>query len=443
MLLICTEDIDFNLIETKEELKEIISFLLKENIVAVDTESYADPTYGDLGSALDPHTSILRLIQFNWLSNSVPVVLDLLRFSIEDIRDCLIEFFTSDVEKVAHNAVFEILVIRKLLGVKPRNFYCSMVDMQLIGVAVGSKSAKMRGYSYAALCRDFLGVFVDKTEQTSYWGAKELTTSQLAYAALDVGAPKSSSYSSLLLEAYLMLKEAIESSTDQSGYDMRDTRKLDQEAMAVVADIEFTGNPVNMEVFNSMYESLQREVEVLKLKLCKELGFSVDPKIVLVKGKPTRVYEVSEAVSKLLNNAKGLVKHVASVIKSSGGELEDLKAETLADIIYNLENDIEAEEDLEAKEASLREIDVINTLLDYKGVVKMLGTDYRDIVNAATGCIHGQYRTIGTGTGRMSSSGRIKTLKGYASLNMQQISNKKIPISIDSEMLFSSKSLIV
>src|SRR5205823_14328616 len=41
-------------------------------------------------------------------------------------------------------------------------------------------------YGLKDLCRDLLGIELSKQQQTSDWGASELTSEQLAYAASDV-----------------------------------------------------------------------------------------------------------------------------------------------------------------------------------------------------------------------------------------------------------------
>lgn len=413
-MLIRGQEIDYHLVQSNKELDALLDILSALDIVAVDTETYPDESFGPMASGLDPHTSFLRMIQFNWITNKEPYILDFKKLVISERNwEGLKAFFIGNVRKVAHNATFEINILRKTLGIRSNGFECTKVDMQLIGGATGSKSSKLRGYSYASLCRDYLDVHVDKTEQTSDWGREELSSQQLEYAALDVGAPKDSPYCSLLLEAHKLMSEVLTSLSpqqekDSNGYNMEFVRnEIDQKAMAVVAGIQYVGNPVNKAVFDSIYSSLSTKVNSLKIELCRELGFAVNPRMTLVNGKPTRVYEVNDTTSKLLNSPKGLVKHVKSVLGSKGIVLDDLKAESLEKIIYNLENESddpnyqeEEDEFLLEEEQKLRDIKLVNLLLDYKGAVKMLGSDYRKVINPFTGCIHAQYQTIGAATGQ-------------------------------------------
>jgi DNA polymerase I-like protein with 3'-5' exonuclease and polymerase domains len=70
---------------------------------------------------------------------------------------------------------------------------------------------------------------------------------------------------------------------------------------------------------------------------------------------------------------------------------------------------------------------VIRDLLHYKELAKMVGTNWNELVNPVTGRIHASYHTIGTATGRMSSSGIINGNR----FNAQQISNVKLTSSFE------------
>ncbi len=63
MNLINGADISFYYLTTKSDVNKLIS-IIKENkldIIALDTETYALKKYRDKASALDPHTSKIRL----------------------------------------------------------------------------------------------------------------------------------------------------------------------------------------------------------------------------------------------------------------------------------------------------------------------------------------------------------------------------------------------
>jgi ribonuclease D len=81
-----------------------------------------------------------------------------------------------DIRVVAHNAAFELAFLEKT-GVTPLETHCTLQACRLL-------TGKSRpSLEFAA--KEFLGVEIDKTLQTSNWGAPHLSTNQLRYAAVD------------------------------------------------------------------------------------------------------------------------------------------------------------------------------------------------------------------------------------------------------------------
>ena len=82
-----------------------------------------------------------------------------------------------DIRVVAHNAAFELSFLEKA-GVTPLETHCTLQTCRLL-------TGKSRpSLEFAA--KEFLGVELDKTLQTSDWNAPHLSTEQLRYAAMDV-----------------------------------------------------------------------------------------------------------------------------------------------------------------------------------------------------------------------------------------------------------------
>ena len=81
--------------------------------------------------------------------------------------------------KLLHFARFDLAVLRKFLGVACAPVYCTKVASRLARTYTDRHGLK-------DLCRELLGIELDKGEQSSDWGAPELTESQLRYAARDV-----------------------------------------------------------------------------------------------------------------------------------------------------------------------------------------------------------------------------------------------------------------
>jgi ribonuclease D len=83
------------------------------------------------------------------------------------------------VEKIFHFARFDIAIIKHYLGVECTPLYCTRISSMLCRTFTDRHGLR-------DLCRDLLGVEISKQQQSSDWGAKELTQEQLTYAAHDV-----------------------------------------------------------------------------------------------------------------------------------------------------------------------------------------------------------------------------------------------------------------
>lgn len=85
----------------------------------------------------------------------------------------------ANVLKLFHFARFDLATIRKALGVMPRPLYCTRTASKLVRTYTDKHGLK-------DLVRELLNVDLSKEQQSSDWGAAELTEKQLAYAANDV-----------------------------------------------------------------------------------------------------------------------------------------------------------------------------------------------------------------------------------------------------------------
>jgi ribonuclease D len=81
--------------------------------------------------------------------------------------------------KLFHYARFDVAVIRRYLGVLCRPVYCTKIASKLARTYTDRHGLK-------ELVREVLGIELDKTEQSSDWGAASLSETQQRYAARDV-----------------------------------------------------------------------------------------------------------------------------------------------------------------------------------------------------------------------------------------------------------------
>jgi ribonuclease D len=84
-----------------------------------------------------------------------------------------------NVLKLFHFGRFDIAVMAHWLGALARPVYCTKIAAKLTRTFTDRHGLK-------DLCKELIGVDLSKQQQTSDWGAEELTKEQLKYAASDV-----------------------------------------------------------------------------------------------------------------------------------------------------------------------------------------------------------------------------------------------------------------
>lgn len=83
------------------------------------------------------------------------------------------------VLKIFHFARFDLAALYHAFGVMPEPVFCTKIASRLARTYTDRHGLK-------DLTREVLGIEVSKQQQSSDWGAEELTDPQLAYAASDV-----------------------------------------------------------------------------------------------------------------------------------------------------------------------------------------------------------------------------------------------------------------
>jgi ribonuclease D len=83
------------------------------------------------------------------------------------------------IEKLCHFARFDMAILQTTLGIMPKPVYCTKIASKLARTYTDRHGLK-------DLVRELLGQEISKQQQSSDWGAPELTEAQLAYAASDV-----------------------------------------------------------------------------------------------------------------------------------------------------------------------------------------------------------------------------------------------------------------
>src|SRR3569833_2112753 len=78
-----------------------------------------------------------------------------------------------------HFARFDVAVLQHSLGITVAPIRCTKIAAKLVRTFTDRHGLK-------DLCKELLGVELSKQQQSSDWGAPDLTPEQLAYAACDV-----------------------------------------------------------------------------------------------------------------------------------------------------------------------------------------------------------------------------------------------------------------
>ena len=84
-----------------------------------------------------------------------------------------------NITKVFHYARFDVAVIKKYLKVRTTSIYCTKIASKLVRTYTDKHGLK-------DLCKELLNLDLSKQQQSSDWGAKNLTEEQKTYAASDV-----------------------------------------------------------------------------------------------------------------------------------------------------------------------------------------------------------------------------------------------------------------
>lgn len=140
--------------------------------VAVDTETMG----------LNPHRDRLCLVQLSagdghaHLVQFVPERLGGRGYEAPNLARLLSD---PAVTKLMHFARFDVAVLQHALGVTVAPTRCTKIAAKLVRTFTDRHGLK-------DLCRELLGVELSKQQQTSDWGAPELSAEQMAYAASDV-----------------------------------------------------------------------------------------------------------------------------------------------------------------------------------------------------------------------------------------------------------------
>jgi ribonuclease D len=135
--------------------------------VAIDTETMG----------LDPHRDRLCVVQLSPGDGSADVV----QIPAGATQAANLAKLLGDpaILKIFHFARFDLGVLQRTFGVMPAPVYCTKIASRIARTYTDKHGLK-------DLVRELLGVDMSKQQQSSDWGADDLTDAQASYAASDV-----------------------------------------------------------------------------------------------------------------------------------------------------------------------------------------------------------------------------------------------------------------
>ena len=141
-------------------------------VIAVDTETMG----------LNPHRDRLCLVQISagdgvaHLVQLIPPALGGRGYAAPNLARLMADPATT---KLMHFARFDVAILQQALGITVAPVRCTKIAAKLVRTFTDRHGLR-------DLCRELLGIEISKQQQTSDWGAPELSAEQLAYAASDV-----------------------------------------------------------------------------------------------------------------------------------------------------------------------------------------------------------------------------------------------------------------
>ena len=153
-----------NIFFHKDDLAEGVKF---QNSVAVDSET--------LG--LRPERDPLCLVQLSSGDGTAHLVqLNRENYNAPNLKRVLSD---KKSQKIFHFARFDVAVLKKYLNIDCEPVYCTKIVSKLVRTYTDKHGLK-------DLCKELINIDLSKQQQSSNWGARELTEDQKLYAASDV-----------------------------------------------------------------------------------------------------------------------------------------------------------------------------------------------------------------------------------------------------------------
>ena len=139
----------------------------RDACIAVDSETMG----------LNPHRDRLCVVQLSGGDGDAHLVqLDREAYDAPNLKAVLTD---ASLTKIFHFARFDVAAFMRWLGIRTTPLYCTKIASKLARTYTDRHGLK-------DVVRETVGVSLDKQQQSSDWGASDLTDAQKQYAASDV-----------------------------------------------------------------------------------------------------------------------------------------------------------------------------------------------------------------------------------------------------------------
>jgi len=362
-------------IDTKEKYEEATEYLLKQKILAVDTET----------TGLDVFTSQLLLLQIG--NEYRQYVFDVIRLTKNkvDFYKLAIVLENPVTKKVGHNLVFDYKVLKHHLGIELTNIFDTMITEMLL-----TKGLKLKGFGLEDVLKKYsivkeLPKEIRETFEYHIPGS-DFIKDQLIYAAEDI-------------KYLLPLARAIQTLLIRDN--MGELAKLENETVLVTGDLELNGIYLDKNSWQKLENLAINKRQKAKEKLLKYLPDNFDPVMVLPEKKREKILKKQEKQEKLgLDfdkiqfdiNFSSPIQMKPFIKMVTGKEPKDTNENTLFKLYRQPDGTL---------------IPVIKDLLDYREADKQATTYgmefYNKNINKLTERIHSEFKQLGADSGRYSS----------------------------------------
>ncbi len=340
------DSVNYEVINTQEDLERSVEILLQEKMLAVDTEN----------TGLNPHSGNPLILQIG-TSHKCYIYPAYTGLDLSPLKRIL---ENKDILKILFNAVYDYKWIFVKYDIKMVNMFCCQVAERLLTVGKIVGAGYNRRASLATCISKYLGIELKKEARNAFIDrdpiANPLTDKEFQYAAADVVLLPDLFFQ----QSYYIEKDRLEKVT-----------LLENGSLPVFAEMEVYGSLVDRSEWEVLLAEVKKRHSKLSIEIHKHFSDVVSQKNLF--GLP----------SFNLDSTAQLLVH----LKKLGFDLPDTEEETVKK--YKSKHPVFA------------------MLVDYRGyntILKRYGEKFLSKIHPTTGRIHANFNQLEADTGRASSS---------------------------------------